>query len=83
MVDRTHPGLHLGSSNADVAVVSVGSTITLTATAKDQTGATFAGCAGGHVDLVTHEGDDPCQPGVVTGVANGSSTITATIDPEA
>jgi plastocyanin len=60
--------------------VTVGSTTTLTALAKDQNGAIFAGAAAptwsssnmaaATVDATT---------GVVTGVANGTSTITASI----
>jgi plastocyanin len=52
----------------------------LTATAKDQNGATFAGApaATWTSSDVTKATVDPAT-GVVTGVANGSSTITASI----
>jgi plastocyanin len=61
-------------------LVSVGLTTTLTATAKDQNGATFAGAAGASWTSAntTAATVDPAT-GVVTGVANGSSTITASI----
>jgi plastocyanin len=60
--------------------VSVGNTIALTATAKDQSGATFAGApaatwSSSNTAVATV---DPAS-GVVTGVSNGSSTITASI----
>jgi plastocyanin len=59
--------------------VNVGSTTALTATAKDQNGATFAGAPGATWTSsdVSKATVDPS--GVVTGVANGSSTITASI----
>jgi plastocyanin len=60
--------------------VNVGSTTTLTATAKDQSGATFAGApaatwSSSNTAVATV---DPAS-GVVSGVANGTSTITASI----
>jgi plastocyanin len=60
--------------------VTVGTTTTLTATAKDQNGATFSGApaATWTSSDVTKATVDPAT-GVVTGVANGSSTITASI----
>lgn len=59
--------------------VTVGNTTALTATAKDQNGATFAGAPAAtwtSSDLTKATVD---ASGVVTGVANGSSTITASI----
>lgn len=60
--------------------VTVGNTTTLTAAAKDQNGANFAGApaATWTSSDVTKATVDPAS-GVVTGVANGSSTITASI----
>jgi plastocyanin len=60
--------------------VNVGSTTTLTAVAKDQNGATFPGApaATWTSSDVSKATVDPAS-GVVTGVANGSSTITASI----
>jgi plastocyanin len=60
--------------------VSVGSTTTLTATAKDQNGATFSGAPAATWSSSdgTKATVDPAT-GVVSGVANGSSTITASI----
>lgn len=59
--------------------VSVGSTLAMTAIAKDQNGATFAapGATWTSSDA-TKATVDPAT-GVVTGVANGSPTITASI----
>lgn len=60
--------------------VTVGATTTLTATAKDQSGASFAGAP-----AATWTSSDPTKAtvdaatGVVSGVANGVSTITASI----
>jgi plastocyanin len=60
--------------------VAVGSTITLSATAKDQNGATFSGAP-----AATWSSSDETKAtvnaatGEVTGVANGSATITASI----
>jgi len=60
--------------------VSVGSTIALTATAKDQSGATFAGApAATWTSSNTAAATVDPATGVVTGVANGNSTITASI----
>jgi plastocyanin len=60
--------------------VTVGSTTTLTATAKDQSGATFAGApaASWTSSNASAATIDPAS-GLVTGVANGASTITASI----
>jgi plastocyanin len=60
--------------------VTVGNTTGMTAIAKDQSGATFAGApaATWTSSDVTKATVDPTS-GVVTGVANGSSTITASI----
>jgi len=60
--------------------VAVGSTTTLTATAKDQSGATFAGApaATWSSSNTAAATVDPAT-GVVTGVSNGSATITASI----
>lgn len=60
--------------------VNVGGTTTLTATAKDQNGANFAGGTGAtwtssNIAAATVN----ATSGVVSGVANGSSTITASI----
>jgi len=60
--------------------VTVGSTTTLTATAKDQNGATFAGApaptwSSSNMAAATVD----AASGVVTGVANGTSTISASI----
>lgn len=60
--------------------VAVGATTTLTATAKDQSGASFAGAAAAtwtSSDLTKATVD--AATGVVSGVANGVSTITASI----
>jgi plastocyanin len=58
--------------------VSVGHTVTLTAVAKDQNGATFSAPAATWTSSdITKATVD--QTGVVTGLANGSSTITASI----
>lgn len=60
--------------------VSVGATTTLTATAKDQSGATFAGAP-----AAAWTSSDPTKAtvdaatGVVSGVANGVSTLTASV----
>jgi plastocyanin len=60
--------------------VSVGGTTPLTATAKDQNGATFAGAPGASwMSSDTTKAKVDSATGVVTGVADGSSTITATI----
>jgi plastocyanin len=60
--------------------VNVGSTTTLTAVAKDQNGATFPGASAATWSSsdVSKATVDPVS-GVVTGVANGSATITASI----
>ncbi len=59
--------------------VSVGSTVALTAVAKDQNGATFsapgAAWSSDHTDIATVD----AATGVVTGVANGNALITASI----
>jgi plastocyanin len=60
--------------------VSVGLTTTLTAIAKDQSGATFAGAsAASWTSSNTAAATVDPASGLVTGVANGSSTITASI----
>jgi plastocyanin len=60
--------------------VTVGSTTTLTATAKDQNGNTFAGAAAAMwTSSNTAAATVDPATGVVTGVANGVSTITASI----
>ena len=60
--------------------VTVGSTTALTATAKDQSGATFAGApAATWTSSNTAAATVDPATGVVSGVANGVSTITASI----
>jgi len=60
--------------------VFVGGTTTLIATAKDQTGANFAGGSGATwTSSDTTAATVNSTTGVVSGIANGSSTITASI----
>jgi plastocyanin len=60
--------------------VSVGGTTTLTATAKDQTGATFSGApAPTWSSSNTVAATVDATTGVVSGIANGSSIISASI----
>ncbi|MEP7087524.1 MAG: Ig-like domain-containing protein, partial [Gemmatimonadota bacterium] len=59
--------------------VSVGSTTTLTATAKDQNGANFAGAPAATWTSSNTAAATVDASGVVTGVSNGNATITASI----
>lgn len=59
--------------------VSVGLTVALTAVAKDQNGANFSAPAASWTSSDETKATVDPATGVVTGVANGSSTITASI----
>ena len=60
--------------------VSVGSTTTLSATARDQNGATFPGATGAAWSSSDEtKATVDASTGVVSGVANGTATITASV----